>query len=439
MGERIKCDIVFIGGGLNYAGAVTASRNGKNVVLVEQNLNHLGGTCLHNGCIPSKHLLHLSKTVFEIKNPAFKTKKENLELKAAQEELDLILSNASTAVRKQLENANVNIVEGKGFLTDRGKVETKDFLIEADTVVIGTGSYAFIPEGIEYNGENIITSDDALRLKNFPKNIAIYGNGAIGLEFATFFAISGVETTLIYRGEKLLKKADERINSALEKKLLQMKIVLKNKTSVLEAKEHEKGVRIVTDKGVMEYDMLFVATGRRACKDVIKTDLIKVEDKGIVTDDYFETSLKNHYAIGDCNGKLQLAHAARAEVLNVVQKICYGKVSKLNLYNIPKFIYTLPLSYANVGDIENSSKNSVFRLSSLTLSQSYDAKEGVIIIYADDEDFITGAEIFSPFAEELIGIVNTAINAELDKESFLKTVFAHPTFSEGIQRTLMKL
>ena len=438
MADNIKCDIVFVGGGLNYAGAIVASKKGKDVVLVEQNLDHIGGTCLHNGCIPSKHLLHLAKTNLTIQNPAFRIKKERLKLKTLHQELDNILNTASKAVKRQLENANVTLIGEKGFVTGKGEVQTKDVLIKADTVVIGTGSSAFIPEGIEYNGQNIITSDEALVLRDFPKSIAIYGNGAIGLEFASFFAANDVQTTLIYRKDKLLKRADERISEALEKKFSDLKITLCKETSILEAKEHDKRVRIVTDKGVKEYDMLLVATGRRANTDVIKTDLIEVK-KVIVTDEYFETSLKNHFAIGDCNGKLQLAHAARAEVLNVVKRVCGEKTKKLNLDNIPKFIYTIPLSYAAVGMIKDQYKSSVFRLSSLTISNSHDAKEGIMILYADNEDFITGAEIFSPMAEELIGIISTALTAQMDKESFLEAVFAHPTFSEGLNRAAMRL
>ncbi|WP_281950883.1 dihydrolipoyl dehydrogenase family protein [Nitrosophilus kaiyonis] len=437
-------DIIFIGGGLNYAGAVVAAKKGLKVALIEKDLFHLGGTCLHEGCIPSKYLLHLADINCELKNEAFRIKNDKIKLEIAQKHIDEVLRKSTKSIKIQCSSTGVELIEGEGYLIDKKQVQIDKDIYEAKYIVIGTGSHPFIPDGIEYNKESIVTSDEILKLKNFPKNIAIYGSGAIGLEFASFFAANRVDVTLIYRHEHISNKIHPQIIQKIEENLKKLGVKLMPNTTILEARDFEKSARVTTNEGVFDFEKLLVATGRVPNIDVIKTDLIKTS-KGVVTDDFFETSLKNHFAIGDCNAKLMLAHAARAQVLNVVENIT-GNKKILNLMNIPKFIYTLPLQYAAVGltktYLDKNSihyKESLFPLKALAISHLLDTTEGVVILYADENDFIIGAELFMPNAQELIGIISTALNAELDKNSFLETVFAHPTFSESIDRVVRRL
>jgi len=437
-------DIIFIGGGLNYAGAVVAAKKGLKVALIEKELSHIGGTCLHNGCIPSKHLLHLAKTNIKLKDEAFRIKEDRIRLKIAHKKIEDIIKKATKSIIFQCESANVEIFEGKGYVIDSNTVKVANKTIKGKYIIIGTGSQPNIPDGIEYNKESIVTSDEILNLSDFPKNIAIYGSGAIGLEFSSFFAANNIETTLIYRHDSISNKIHPLIVEKIEKELKDLGVKLMPNTQILEAKDFEKSAKITTNKGVFDFDKLLVATGRVPNTEVIKYNKIEV-DKKIVTDDFFETTLSNHFAIGDCNGKLLLAHAARAQVLNVVDRILNNK-KRLNLKNIPKFIYTLPLQYAAIGltktYLEKNSieyKESIFPLSALALSYATKSEEGVVILYSDKEDFIIGAELFMPNAEELIGIISVALSGELDKKSFLKAVFAHPTFSEAMERAARRI
>jgi dihydrolipoamide dehydrogenase len=167
----------------------------------------------------------------------------------------------------------------------------------------------------------------------------------------------------------------------------------------------------------------------------VKTDKISIS-KGIDTDEYFETTKPGVFAIGDCNGKLLLAHAARAQALNVANTIL-GKKAKLNLDNIPKFIYTIPLSYASIGT--QGEKKSSFPLNYLGIAGSYlGDKEGIVLAYADKENFITGADIFAPNAEELIGIFASTLAGEMDIATLDKATFPHPTYSEAIDRVIRR-
>ncbi len=428
-------DIIYIGGGLNYAGAIVAAKNGKKVALVEKDLQQLGGVCLHKGCIPSKMFLHYANLVYESKNDVVNGE-VTLAMKKLFEKKTNLIDNALTAITKQC--SHVDLIEGEAKLKEPHKVEVKGKTLEAEYIVIGTGSHAFIPEGIEYNAKDIIVSDEVLMLQELPKKIAIYGTGAIGLEMASFFATAGVEVTLINRSDEILKKSHSLIQKEIKKQLEKIGVKILQNHAVTTAKSTKKGVHITfEDKSSIYMPLLLVAAGRRPNVDFLTCKDIKVK-KGIVTDRFFETTLAKHYAIGDCNGKLQLAHAARAEVLHVTEQIVGKNPRPLNLEHVVKFIHTLPMSYAIVGKTDGE-KSSVVPLNNFPYSFYNDAASGMMISYADSEGFIVGAEILSPNAEELAAIVGMSLAGEMDVAQAKRTIFGHPTFSEALERTFFKL
>ena len=437
-------DILFLGGGLNYAGAVTAAKSGLRTALVEKKMVHLGGTCLHNGCIPSKMYLHAAETVHASKKNHFAGNIQ-LDMVKLDAEKEAMLSMATAAITKQC--GDVELIDGEGVLTAPYTVEVASRTVTAKHVVIGTGSSPFIPEGIVYDGEAVISSDDMLNMKALPEKIAVYGSGAIGLEMASFFAATGVKTELIWRHDTLLCKAHPIISKHLIKQFENLGVTLMGYQTIKTAKKTKRGVHIVFGDDKEHYvENLLVATGRRANTNVIQTDAVKIGKKGIETDAYFETTLSNHYAVGDCNGKIQLAHAARAEVLNVVRRILGKQVETIRIENIVKFIHTLPSSYAYVGKIrsELEDQDVIYHESSVPLGglpypHINDADLGVMTVYSDAENFIIGAEIFAPHAEELIAIVAMAIAGEMDTTLAKRTILAHPTFSESLEKSFMRL
>jgi dihydrolipoamide dehydrogenase len=216
--------------------------------------------------------------------------------------------------------------------------------------------------------------------------------------------------------------------------------------AVTNAENTEEGVHVTFSDGTSSYyEQMLVATGRHPNTDVIATDEIAV-NRGIETDEWFETSLAKHYAVGDCNGKLQLAHAARAEALNVTMQILGKKPKQLNLHHVVHFIHTLPMSYATVGQNKYSLekdnkvfKESVVKLNHFTGSAFHHSGNGVMIVYADEEGLILGAEILAPDAEELIAPVAMALAGEMTAASAQKTIMAHPTFSEALERAYFRL
>ncbi|WP_457746638.1 dihydrolipoyl dehydrogenase family protein [Sulfurimonas sp.] len=436
-------DIIYIGGGLNYAGAIVAAKNGKKVALIERDLKQLGGICLHKGCIPSKMFLHYSNLVYESRNEIVEGEVK-LNMKTLFEKKEALLESVTKVVQKQC--SHFELLEGDAKVVAPHKVEVNGKILESEYIVIGTGSSPFVPNEIQCNSEDIITSNDVLNLQELPSKVAIYGTGAIGLEMTSFFVTAGVEVTLIDREDAMLKHAHSKIQDAMKLQLEKLGVNFLNNHAIKSAKSTKKGVHITfEDKSSIYMPLLLVATGRRANVDVIACEDIVIA-RGIVTDEQFETSLEKHYAIGDCNAKLQLAHAARAEALYVTNKILGKKPKVLNLEHVVKFIHTLPMSYAVVGKTKSqllkeniAYKESLVTLNQFTYSVYNHASHGVMVSYIDDEGFILGAEILAPHAEELIATVAMGLAGEMDVSQAKRTILAHPTFSEALERTFYKL
>ena len=437
-------DIIYIGGGLNYAGAIVAAKAGKKVALIESDMSQLGGVCLHKGCIPSKMFLHYSNLVYESANEILQGAL-SLDIKTLVEKKNALLKSVTKVVTKQC--SHFELIEGKAKIIAPHKVSVDGKIYEGEYIVIGTGSSAFVPEGIEYNGDDIIISDDVLELTHIPKEIAIYGTGAIGLEMASFFATAGSSVTVIDRHDSLLKSAHPQITQALKEQFVNLGVTLLTNHSIQSASESPDGVQILFEDGVtLQTQILLVATGRKPNLDVVATEEIEVK-RGITTDEMFETTLAKHYAIGDCNAKLQLAHAARAEALHVTKQILGKSPKPLNLEHVVKFIHTLPMSYAIVGkgkkELENEKfpyKESLVLLKQFTYSVYNHAKNGLMVTYADEKSGkILGAEIFAPNAEELIASVAMSLAGDMHFSQAKETILAHPTFSEALERTFYKL
>jgi len=438
-------DIIFIGGGLNYAGAIVAARAGLKCLLIEKDINHLGGACLHEGCIPSKHLLHYAATLLETRKPAFRHNGLKVDMPAVQQEKDNLILETTGVIRNQLARAKVDVLEGTGKITMANVVEAAGRKFSAQYIVIGTGSSPFIPEGIAFDAESIITSNEALGLKYLPENIAIMGAGPIALEFASFFNANGVDTTLFVRRNEILPQAHPLVRNNLKAGLEETGIKFYLSTQVNSARSENGKVCVETSGGAHTFDKFMVATGRLPNTGCVAWSGIET-GRGIVTDSRFETTAPGHYAIGDCNNRLKLAHAARAQVLFVVEQILNKEPAPLDMATVPRFINTLPLSYARVGVIKTDLEKqhipfneSIFKLSGITISRTYDATGGVVILYSDKNNVLIGAEILSPQAPDLIGIITTALNKIYDADTFRRIIFPHPTLSEAIGRCAMHL
>ncbi len=441
----MQYDIIFIGGGLNYAGAVIAQKAGLKCLLIEKSLDHLGGTCLHEGCIPSKHLLYHGSLLISSSRPVFHNRQISLDLNLLQKEKEKILKQTTSVILKQLEKAGVHLAQGQGFVTAPNTVECDGKHFTGKNIVLGTGSSPYIPPEIAFDGKRIITSNEALNLRKLPERIAIIGGGPVALEFASFFAACGRAPHIFIRRKQILPKSHPLIRERLAKLLSSIGITLHPSVKIASASKTEEGVRVQTNKGGFDFDLLLVATGRRPNTDAVVCNDIKA-GKAIDTNEHFETALPCHFAIGDCNGKLKLAHAARAQVLYVVKRILGHRLEALRLENIPRFIESLPVPYAKVGlsrrELEESGvdfRESIFKLSGITISSTYGATDGAIILYADRKGYLLGGELLCPHAPDIIGTIAQCLEAGLKVTALKRVVFPHPTVSEALWRCAMHL
>ena len=432
----MKYDVICIGGGLNYVGAILLARAGKQVLLIEKDLKHMGGTCLNNGCIPSKNLFHRTKTVFEATEEIYEGS-VSLNLKALNTKMYAHIATMAQGIVKQCQHSGVEVLEGEAVITGEHTVSVADTMYEGDTIIMATGAMPFIPEGIEIDGTSIITSDEVLKLEDFPKEIYIYGAGAIGLEFASYFAINGVATYLMYRHEHISAQMHPKVMNALETQLKDIGVTLMPNTTIVSANSKNHRVHIQVKDTIFQTEILLVTTGRTPNVSAVATTAIAISNNAIETNAYFQTTVESIYAIGDCNGKLKLAHSARKQSMNVARQLL-GEQAILNLHMIPKFMFCMPLSYATIG--EKGDKEVVLPLSNLGISSAVKGtKNGLMVLYADADDFITGAELLIPDAEETIAVLSAILAGEMDKKTLLKATFAHPTFSEILDYATRKL
>jgi dihydrolipoamide dehydrogenase len=263
----------------------------------------------------------------------------------------------------------------------------------------------------------------------------------------SFFAACSVECELILESQRVLESAHPEISSAMHEQLVNLGVRLISGAEIVSACTQGERVKIeFSDASSHETPMLLLACGRVANIPKIEFDSIETDERGIVCDEYFESTLASHYAVGDCNGRAASAHAARAQVLNVVDRVAGRRVERIRQTDITNFIRTLPCSYASVGDIRSGFerrgvdfREALTRLGGTPYSFMHAARNAMVVIYADEDSFISGAEIFAPGAEESIYSLSMALAAETDARLAGRTIAAHPTFSEFVERTFKRL
>lgn len=433
-------DLVIIGSGpAGYISALKAAQLGKEVVLIEKGL--LGGTCLNRGCIPTKSLLHTTKEYYDLfKLPNIGINVDNISFDIVK--LDLTKNNSVDKLRKGIEmllkNAKVKVIYGKGKIINNYTVKVNDELIETKNILIATGS---VPKKINIKGidkEIVVTSDDLLKEFKDINKIVIIGGGVIGVEFATIYSNLKKEVILVEALDNLLSGMDKEISSNLSMQLKKSKVKVMLKASVEEILDD--GVVVNGEK--IEADSVLMAVGRDSfTNNLFDDDLLIKNGASLFVDKDFKSNLENVYAVGDCIKGIQLAHYASSCGLYVVEKLFTGK-SNINLDNIPACVYT-NMEIAEVGINEMKAKSldidyKVGKFSMLSNSKSIvtASDRGFIKVIVDENDYIIGASLMCDRASDLITIFTNAINSKMTVEDMKKSIYPHPSYSEGILEAL---
>ena len=435
-------DVGIIGAGpAGYIAAIKAAQKGLAVVLFEK--QHIGGTCLNKGCIPTKTILHSTKLFAEAKNlEKFGVKAENVSFDFAkiQERQKTVAEKIQKNLTALIKSYGITIVEEEAHIEKQGLIKTQTNTYEVKNIIIATGSK---PNKFKLNGnyseDFVMTSDDVLNLMELPNSIMIVGSGAIGIEWARIFSALGVKVYIVEMMENLIPIADMDISDRILKLFKRSRIDCYTSTTI--EKIEDKTVTLSNGK-VIEVDKILLGAGRLPEVNIGENE-IKV-NKFVEIDETFKTNIENVFAIGDINGKSMLAHSAMKQAENVIDYIVDGKCDKFDSNLVPSVIYGSP-EIAWIGKTEQSLikenfvyKKSVFPISALGKAYAENKIDGFIKVLST-EDEILGVHIISEEASAMVQQFAIAMANKLSPKAFHKVIFAHPTYSEGVAESILGL
>ncbi|MGI6225663.1 MAG: dihydrolipoyl dehydrogenase [Peptococcales bacterium] len=439
-------DVAVLGGGPGgYVAAIKAAQLGMKVIICEQ--EHFGGVCLNKGCIPTKLLLKSLKIYKDAKNAA-KFGIEGIDVRAVKLNMSLVQQRKSQVVEQLvhgvqglLKGNKVNVVFGSAELINNHLVKVNGQEYKAKNIIIATGSVPVLPPIPGIDGQNVITSNEALDLEELPESMAIIGGGVIGVEFAQFFAEAGVDVSIFEMQPQILPTIDEEVAKILRKELEKkgVKIFVNAKVKQIEACSIVAEANGEAKK--FPAQQVLVAVGRKPNLKGVNPELhgLCTERGAIVTDSTMATNLPHIYAIGDVNGKSMLAHTASMEGIVAVNNIA-GHYSKMDYNAIPQCIYSFP-EISSVGLSESAArekykdilvKKFYFRGNGKALIE--DQQNGFVKVVAEPKyKQILGVHIVGPQATELIAEAVVAINLEATADELALCIHPHPTVSESMQ------
>ncbi len=352
------------------------------------------------------------------------------------------------SLRKLILSFDVKIVDSEAKIVSENKILAGEEAFECKNIIIATGAKPAQIKGLETDGEFILNSDELLCCERLPENILIVGSGAIGVEWARILSSLNKNVTVVEIAKNLLPSADEAVSQRLERLFKKDKIKFFKETLV-EKIENKKvylkpvGADMTTAQTTeFEPDMVIVAAGREPVLPGIANLELKLNGKFVAVNENFQTNIENIYAIGDVNGKMQLAHASVHQAIGAVDYIVDKKSAHFDVCKIPCVVYGSP-EIAWVGKSElflegQDYKVSCFPVAALGKAQADDEIDGLIKVLSVNEKII-GAHIVSPEASALIQQFALMIDNEIPVEKILETTFAHPTYSEGIFEAVLGL
>ncbi|MCR5138000.1 MAG: dihydrolipoyl dehydrogenase [Oscillospiraceae bacterium] len=435
--------VLVVGGGPGgYVAAFRAAQLGAKVTLIEK--DKLGGTCLNRGCMPTKAMLHTSE-IFEAATHSAEIGIIGADVQVDWEKVQAfrasVVEKLTSGVRALCKANKVKVVTGEAKFTGPKTVAVGSDSYSADKVIIAAGSYPIIP-GIPGVKEYAIDSTAALSLDHIPESMLIIGGGVIGLELGSVYMRYGARVTVIELQPKLLPGMDGELTALLQAKLEGQGMEILTSTAVTKVEKTEKGLTVRCDNGrVFEVEQVLAAVGRGPATEGLGLEKtgVKVEKGFIQTDEKMETCVPGVYAIGDCTGKLMLAHGAMAMGETAAENAMGGNRS-FYPEESPSCAYVGP-EFAGVGYTEERAKElgiayKVGRFPTSGNGRSLVAghTDGMIKILAGEKyGEILGVHILAPSATELIEEAALAIKLEATLEEFTQTIHCHPTVAEAVR------
>ncbi len=432
-----------------YVAALKAAQLGAEVTVVED--TEVGGTCLNRGCIPTKALVASAEAIHKarrLKDYGVDVSGEIMpNLSRIMERKDKVVSTQVKGIRSLFKSWGVNLIEGKGMLLTPEKVEVEKRdgsveIVETDKIIIATGSRPAQIPIFPFDGEHILSSDDALDIKSIPKSLIIVGAGVIGCEFACIFRELGTEVTMVEMMPGAISTEDPEISRLLEKELKKKKIKLMTGVKVEKVEGRHDGIHVGLSGGKeLLAEKLLVSIGRSLNTEGIGLEAVGIK-KGargeIVVNEKMETNIEGIYAIGDVTGGILLAHVASKEGVVAAYNAC-GIDKRIDYSVVPAAIFTSP-EIASVGLRENeASEKGIdyvtghFQFRALGKAHAMGEITGFVKVVAEKgSDRLLGVHIIGPNASDLVHEAAVAIKAGLKVRDIADTIHAHPTLSEGL-------
>jgi dihydrolipoamide dehydrogenase len=445
-------DLIVIGSGPGgYVAAIRAAQLGFKTAIVEK--ESLGGICLNWGCIPTKALLK-SAQVFEYINHAsdygIQVKEYEADFNAVVKRSRNVADGMSKGIQFLMKKNKIDVIMGYGKLKSAGKIEVKgndDSVKEysAKNIILATGGRSRELPHIKQDGKKVIGYREAMTLPNQPKSMVIMGSGAIGVEFAYFYAIMGTKVTIVEFMDNIVPIEDEDISKQLNRSFKKVGIDIMTKSSVesIDSSGDLCKVKVKTEAGekILEAEIVLSAVGYTPNLEGIGLEElgIKIDRGRIITNEYYQTNIDGIYAIGDIVGGQSLAHVASAEGIICVEKIAGHHPEPLNYGNIPGCTYCSP-EIASVGLTEKKAKEAGYELkvgkfpfSASGKASASGAKDGFVkLIFDAKYGELLGAHLIGNNVTEMIGELVVARKLEITGMELIKAVHPHPTMSEAI-------
>ena len=463
MSDNKVYDLVIIGGGPGgYVCAIRAAQLGFKTAVVEKR-DALGGTCLNVGCIPSKALLTASEKYHAANESlgAFgvKTKNVKLDLKKMMAFKDKVVADNTGGINYLFKKNNITWIEGTGSIPEAGTVKVqlsgqknKTQTLEADNIVIATGSEVISLPDIEIDEKQILSSTGALAIEDLPESLLVVGGGYIGLEMGVVWKRLGTKVTVVEFMDTILPAMDGDLSKEMKKILTNDGLDFRLKSKVTGIKKNKKSVTVTVepadggDAETINVEKVLVAIGRRPfTKGLGLEDLgVEMDDKGrIKVDGTFETSVEGIFALGDVIAGPMLAHKAEEDGVALAELLA-GEAGHVDYDIIPAVVYTEP-EIATIGRTEEQLKEDgvaynvgKFPYKANGRARSMNLTNGFVKILADKKtDKILGAHIIGHEAGGLIHEIAIVMAFEGSAEDLARTCHAHPTLNESVKEAAL--
>ena len=453
-------DVTVIGSGPGgYVAAIRCAQLGLKTAIIEK-YPTMGGTCLNVGCIPSKALLdsseHFENAKHNFANHGILINEPTADLARMITRKDEVVEQTTKGIQFLMDKNKITVFEGVGSFESSTQVKvTKNDgsteVLDSKYIIIATGSKPSSLPFITLDKERVITSTEALKLKEIPKHLVVIGGGVIGLELGSVYKRLGSEVTVVEFMDKIIPTMDGALSKELNKVLRKqgMKFLLSTAVQAVERNGDSVKVTAKDKKGeevVVEGDYVLVSVGRKPYTDGLSLEKagVDLDERGRVkTNEHLQTNVSNIYAIGDVVAGAMLAHKASEEGVLVAEQLA-GQKPHINYNLIPGVVYTWP-EVAAVGKTEEQLKAEGvaikvgnFPMRALGRSRASGDVDGFIKIIADEKtDEVLGVHMIGARAADMIAAAVTAMEYRASAEDIARMSHAHPTFAEAIKEAAL--